>query len=888
MDEIEYGFRFTDNLEGFDNFVNRLEQLEKKFEKIKGENPFEKIGEGAQELEGEVEDLVKDVSKLEQENKKLTAANNEAAGSFLESAKNTKVFGVSINDIKGKLEGFKTGLLASRDAAKAATVGTTGMSKALNILKIALVSTGIGAIVVALGSLITFLSTTQKGIDAVTSVTRPLAALFERSVGVIQNLGGALFDAFTNPLETLKSFGSAVGSFLLNPLEGVKNILSGIVSTAKETGEFVKESLEAGAELDRLQKNIERAEINAKTRREELNRIAKEGQQIAQDVSKTEAEREAAAVAGIAAIKERGQIDIDLINLRIAKKEKENALNDTSREDELALADLKAQSIRAEANAIQQTTRLNNNLNSVRTQAAVAQKKAADERKKAQNAELKRIKALNRAFDDQLKAFQDQVDEVISNNSSDADRAEQFRQKALADLLIAEQQLIAVAEAAGKPTGVITEGFEILAQNIEDEYRRTIDKLNQVQLDPLEVPAPELSTGDIDLPTLTLGKKIGEDQGDQFALNFGEKIQKFIAEDLGLDDKEVAALTEAINKVFASVQAGILSNTAAQIEQQDELIDSLKERVDATEEALDRELQLKIAGYANDYDALKDNLADQNALVEKAEQEKTDLKKKQLEQQLIADEISQASSLVTAIAGLLKNGGELGIVGIVIAGLAIAGMLATFAQYKQQVNQLSGLREGINPDYDRVERSGGKGFKIKGRSHEQGGELFSHGGVLWEAEKDEILMGTKASKKHSDFLFNLNKGKYDGLGPLDQLLDNPNLFNSLSSTIGDRSTDGSNIVTVINNSKESTSQELEEALDRALKKNNIDLINATLGTTSAVNKKPSLVAKPNGDLIEYIYNERGQVIVKRTIEGNERNKEEELNKTLEKINKKLK
>mgnify|MGYP003675132805 CR=1 FL=1 len=82
------------------------------------------------------------------------------------------------------------------NAQKAAAVATNVLSGGLRILKAALIATGIGAVVVALGSLVAFLTSTQKGIDAVTSVTRPLSFIFQKMLGVLQNLGERLFEAF--------------------------------------------------------------------------------------------------------------------------------------------------------------------------------------------------------------------------------------------------------------------------------------------------------------------------------------------------------------------------------------------------------------------------------------------------------------------------------------------------------------------------------------------------------------------------------------------------------------------------------------------------------------------------------------------------------------------
>ena len=80
-------------------------------------------------------------------------------------------------------------LLVQREAMLASTAATTKSSKALRIFKIALASTGIGLILLALGSLVSFLTSTQEGIDKITSVTRPLQAIFQSLIGVFQKVG---------------------------------------------------------------------------------------------------------------------------------------------------------------------------------------------------------------------------------------------------------------------------------------------------------------------------------------------------------------------------------------------------------------------------------------------------------------------------------------------------------------------------------------------------------------------------------------------------------------------------------------------------------------------------------------------------------------------------
>ena len=72
-------------------------------------------------------------------------------------------FGGQIQTIIGTLGQIKTALTGFTTAMKAQSVATNGSVKTLKLLRIALISTGIGAIVVALGSLIAAFASTQRG-----------------------------------------------------------------------------------------------------------------------------------------------------------------------------------------------------------------------------------------------------------------------------------------------------------------------------------------------------------------------------------------------------------------------------------------------------------------------------------------------------------------------------------------------------------------------------------------------------------------------------------------------------------------------------------------------------------------------------------------------------
>ena len=271
-------------------------------------------------------------------------------------------------------------------AANTAAVASTGrFSKALKILKIALISTGIGAIVVALGGLIAAFASTQRGVDAFTKVLRPLKALFDVFIGFIQDAALSAFDrlkeAIANPKEAVIALGTAIKENLINRFkalgvfgEGLAQIFSGelaegfktlgnaviqfntgitegidkMASAGESVGELVGDAIDKGEKLDQLIKDFEKKQIETVVPLAEARLEFQRLKEIANDQLATDEERIAALE--LAATKQRfiAETEKELIDLRIQAMELEQSFNDTSREEQLELQQLKAEAIRAD------------------------------------------------------------------------------------------------------------------------------------------------------------------------------------------------------------------------------------------------------------------------------------------------------------------------------------------------------------------------------------------------------------------------------------------------------------------------------------------------------------------------------------------------------------
>ena len=217
-------------------------------------------------LEMEVKSNIGEVTK---DTKELTNEASKAAGEF-------QIMGVSLNGVK---KGFAS-----------ATVTAKGM---FGSIKAGLISTGIGAFVVLIGSLAAYLTNTKKG-----------AELLEKTLKTV----GAAISVITDRVAKL---GGAVVKFLSGDLKGAaedaKAAVSGVIAEINEEVDATMKMVTANQKLRDSQRelNVETAQSIAQVEKLKL---------IAEDITKGYKEREEAATQAF-------EIETDLENKRIALAE---------------------------------------------------------------------------------------------------------------------------------------------------------------------------------------------------------------------------------------------------------------------------------------------------------------------------------------------------------------------------------------------------------------------------------------------------------------------------------------------------------------------------------------------------------------------------------------
>ena len=492
---------------------------------------------------------------------------------------------------------------ASQTALGTATKGTAGSfnlaSKAAKIFKFALAATGIGAIVVILGSLITAILSTQRGADAMTRVLGPLKEIFATIFGLIQKVGLKVFDqlkaAINDPGQALKDLGNAIKQNIINRFTAAVNLVKlqgrAMVVSFKALGLGIKKALAgvpligAGIDVEQVNKDLEEVKNEAiqvgkeikdnliqagtgldptqiealvqagKDFSEEMRIAAERGAEIAEltiEIEENEIGLNRAKEKGNRLFEEQKKIAEDTLLSdaeRIkAAQEAQRILKETEKIqiDQLDRR-IKLAKLETEANDTDRETLKEIQDLEAEKEALVAQSitKSIELRNK-ENAIIKtRIAAVKKAQDDELKRLQKLEDERAKIADKDTERALQ-KELEILDIKANTLQMERELEAA----------------SVDETDRMRLDKEIELQkkLTDLKIQGAEKQAGALEV-------KEGE---------LTEELKKLREESGGKETLEILKTQDALNQAKAAKEK-ILNEDVALIRQEDRSSEAIKE-----------------------------------------------------------------------------------------------------------------------------------------------------------------------------------------------------------------------------------------------------------------------------------------------------------------------
>lgn len=152
----------------------------------------------------EVGIVIKGTDKVATDLTKVDKASKELGGNLdMATGALDKMSGGAVGAFKGIGKGIKTGIMG------------------LKSFKVALASTGIGLLVVAVGSLVAYFTKTQKGAELLEIATAAIGVVFSKITDLASTLGEKIFGVFTNPKEAVTSLWGTIKSYFIDKFHAV-------------------------------------------------------------------------------------------------------------------------------------------------------------------------------------------------------------------------------------------------------------------------------------------------------------------------------------------------------------------------------------------------------------------------------------------------------------------------------------------------------------------------------------------------------------------------------------------------------------------------------------------------------------------------------------------
>jgi len=369
-----------------------------------------------------------DTKQAEEGIKKLTQAEKKAANARKKQLEDQKKEQQELIDSMGMFGVSVGGLKKNFQALKVAS------SLTFKSMKAGLIATGIGAFVVAIGSLVSFFTQTKRGAELLETALAGVGAV----VSVITDRMSALGELIINGVKLWLSPIKAVGKALKGDFKGALDTVQKSFKDVKDSGEKAFKGI--GAEIKneiKIMTDLSKATIALRDSQRELNvETAKQRAEvealklIAEDRTKTEEER-------LEAAEEAFRIEQELLDQRVAnaeeavriqKEEMEASENTAEDLDKLAELEIALFNIKQESGTKQ--IELNNKINAIKQE-------TINKIKQEEQAEKDKIEAVKAA---ELKAQQDRAKSDETFQKEIIDRNKSAEQQEIDDLKLSYQR----------------------------------------------------------------------------------------------------------------------------------------------------------------------------------------------------------------------------------------------------------------------------------------------------------------------------------------------------------------------------------------------------------------------------------------------------------------
>lgn len=390
-------------------------------------------------------------------------------------------------------------------------------------LRVAVAATGIGLLIVAFTSLLSFFTKTERGAQQLRVIMATLGGVMDKLTDVVISLGEKVFEAFQNPQQAVKDFakliqdnivnrfngllelipqlGKAVGQLFSGDFAGaattaadaVGKVTLGVDSVTQSFGDATQAAKDYAAEIAQVAKEaaeLAKRENDLKVNereflkvRAETNKLIAEKRIFVEDEKLSFEERIGALDEALAAEQRTIEKELEFAKERAAILAEQAALAESDEATKQAVAEAEAQVIQMQTRSLKAQKRIEGERQSLLLQKESREKAAADAAVKRDEAEAARIEKqeaeAEKARLKTLEAQQKLEDELYAETLNAQEREE------LA-LMQKYDQRIAIA---GDDEGLIRQATENFLQSqaaLEAKYEQAAKDEEQKKLDELQ------------------------------------------------------------------------------------------------------------------------------------------------------------------------------------------------------------------------------------------------------------------------------------------------------------------------------------------------------------------------------------------------------------------
>ena len=424
--------------ENVDNLNLELGVLEKKLlDTRKGTKEYDRLNKLIQKTKNSIKSENRELKLNNREKRKLDKKTKQLNTKLKQQAKNHNEVSRGITKSiggTGALDRATGGLFST---IQGLTGGLAGATRGFGFLKTALISSGVGAFVVVVGSLVAAFTSTEEGQNRLQKGLNQLKAVFANITSVATTFGNGLL----NIGKSIKNIFTGEGS-LDDVTKSIGKTFTTVKEQVKTLGEDIKEDVKAAADLSDMVAKADKIDRELLIRRQKDNTRINDLRTKAYDTERfNEQERIAFLEEAIKIEDAITNREIEAAKLRANAKIAENNLVDEVRKEDLdEQAKLEAKVFELEAKKLNRQREVANQRQMILRKEKSAQDKIEQE---AIDKEKERQESLQDILDEikQQKEEEEAVTEI-----EQLDLEEQRKLKELEDLQATEEQKFTIQE----------------------------------------------------------------------------------------------------------------------------------------------------------------------------------------------------------------------------------------------------------------------------------------------------------------------------------------------------------------------------------------------------------------------------------------------------------